>query len=71
MKYIQRHDGKPFTVVSQQLTRWACCDCDLVHDIVFATEKTGEQIGVAARINKRATAARRRVRAALAEKEEK
>ena len=60
MKYIQRWDKKPFTVESQQLTRWACCDCGLVHDIVFATEKAGEPIGVAARVNKRATAARRR-----------
>jgi hypothetical protein len=60
VKYIQRWDGKPFTVKSQQLTRWACCDCGLVHDIVFATEKAGEPIGVAARVNKRATAARRR-----------
>jgi hypothetical protein len=68
VKYIQRWDGKPFTVTSQQLTRWACCDCGLVHDIVFATDKANEKIGVAARVNKRATAARRR---AVIEEEKK
>jgi hypothetical protein len=60
MRYIQRVDGKPFTVKSQELTRWACCDCGLVHDLVFATKRKGQEIGVAARVNKRATAAKRR-----------
>lgn len=60
MKYTQRYNGKPFTVKSQELTRWACCDCGLVHDLVFATRRAGQEIGVAARVNKRATAARRR-----------
>jgi hypothetical protein len=60
MKYIQRWDDKPFTVKSQQLTRWACCGCGLVHDIVFATKQANQEIGVAAKVNNRATAARRR-----------
>lgn len=60
VKYIQRIDDEPFTVESQVPTRWACCDCGLVHDIVFATKRKGQAIGVAARVNRRATAARRR-----------
>lgn len=59
-KYIQRLDGEGFIVKSQERTRWACCDCGLVHDIVFATRRAGREIGVAAKVNKRATAARRR-----------
>ena len=35
-----------------------CCDCGLVHDIAFVAQ--GKKIGVAARRNNRATAARRR-----------
>ncbi len=60
MKYIQRWDDEPFTVRSKELTRWSCCDCGLVHDIVFASGRKGTEIGVAARVNKRATAAKRR-----------
>lgn len=60
MRYIQRFDGKGFSVKSQEPTRWACCDCGLVHDIVFVTRRAGQEIGVAAKVNKRATAARRR-----------
>ena len=58
MRYIQRTDGEGFTVPNGQITRWACCDCGLVHDLAFVAQD-GE-IGVAARVNKRATAARRR-----------
>ena len=65
MRYIQRLDDEPFAVKSQERTRWACCDCGLVHDIVFATKRKGQVIGVAACVNNRATAARRRARAAL------
>ena len=58
MKYIQRFDGDGFEVKSGEMTRWACCDCGLVHDIVFIVR--GKTIGVAARQNKRATSAKRR-----------
>ena len=58
MKYIQRWDDEPFEVKSGEMTRWACCDCGLVHDIAFVAQ--GKKIGVAARRNNRATAARRR-----------
>ena len=58
MKYIQRWDDKPFEVETKKITRWVCCDCGLVHDIVFVNGRG--KVGVAARVNKRATAARRR-----------
>lgn len=58
MRYIQRIDDQPFEVQSDEVTRWTCCDCGLVHDIAFVAR--GDTIGVAARVNKRATAARRR-----------
>jgi hypothetical protein len=58
MRYVQRWDDKPFEVRSDEVTRWACCDCGLVHDIAFVA--LGDVIGVAARVNRRATAARRR-----------
>lgn len=58
MRYKQRIDGEGFTVTPGEVTRWACCHCDLVHDIAFVVED-GE-IGVAARQNHRATAQRRR-----------
>ena len=58
MKYVQRQDGEGFEVPNGGITRWACCDCGLVHDIAFVAQD-GE-IGVAARRNRRATSARRR-----------
>lgn len=60
MKYRQRKDGEGFTVLSKIKTRWACCDCGLVHDIVFVSGPKNNLIGVAAERNIRATAARRR-----------
>ena len=58
-KYTRRKDGEGFAVPSGEIYRIACCDCGLVHDYVFVSED-GEVIGIAARRNKRATAARRR-----------
>lgn len=58
MRYKQRIDGVGFAVPSGGVTRWACCDCGLVHDLAFVAQD-GE-IGVAARRNNRATSARRR-----------
>jgi len=60
MKYCQRKDGEGFTVLSKVRTRWACCDCGLVHDLVFVSGIKGTLIGVAAKRNVRATAAKRR-----------
>jgi hypothetical protein len=61
LRYIQRWDDEPFEVRSHQVTRWGCCDCGLVHDIAFVAR--GDVIEVAARVNKRATAAKRRKKA--------
>lgn len=58
-KYVQRLDGEGFTINSGELTRIACCDCGLVHDMVLVSED-GKPIGVAAKRNNRATAQRRR-----------
>lgn len=58
MRYIQRKDEEGFEVPSGKLYRIACCDCGLVHDFVFVAGKG--VVGIAARRNKRATAARRR-----------
>ncbi len=62
MKYIQRKDGEGFSVRSKIKTKWACCDCGLVHIIVFVAGKKGSPIGVAAKRDNRATAARRRIK---------
>jgi len=59
VKYIQRYDEEGFEVPSGQIVRIACCDCGLVHDIVFVSQDN-LSIGVAARRNSRATGQRRR-----------
>jgi hypothetical protein len=58
-RYTQRKDGEGFAVPNGAIYRLACCDCGLVHDVVFISED-GKPIGVAARRNNRATAQRRR-----------
>ena len=58
-RYKQRTDGEAFDVPTREITRWACCGCGLVHDLVFVAEVEGP-IAVAARVNRRATAQRRR-----------
>ena len=61
MKYVKRRDGEGFNVPLGKILRIACCDCGLVHDIVFMThENDPGEVGIAARANRRATAARRR-----------
>jgi hypothetical protein len=59
MKYTHRNDGEGFSVPSGAVYRLACCDCGLVHDMVFVSAD-GKPIGVAAKRNNRATAGRRR-----------
>jgi len=61
-RYTQRQDGEGFDVPSGEVHRIACCDCGLVHDFVFVSQD-GKRIGVAAKRNNRATAARRRAKA--------
>lgn len=60
MKYIKRKDGEGFEVPLGKRYRLACCDCGLVHDVVWVYEKG--RLGMAATRNNRATAARRRGR---------
>lgn len=57
-KYIHRQDGEAFEVPVGKIYRLACCDCNLVHDVVFIVE--GGKLAMAARRNNRATAQRRR-----------
>lgn len=60
VKYTQRVDGEGFVVPLNQVYRLACCDCGLVHDVVWAYDKKAKLLGMAARRNKRATAQVRR-----------
>ena len=57
-RYVQRRDGEGFEVPVGEIYRLACCDCGLVHDVVFVVE--GGNLGMAARRNNRATAQKRR-----------
>ena len=57
-KYTQRANGQGFEVPLGKLYRIACCDCGLIHDVVWLYEKG--RLGMAARRNNRATAQRRR-----------
>ena len=58
-RYVQRTDGEGFEVPSGTVYRLACCDCQLVHDIVLVSQD-GKPVGFAAKRNNRATAQRRR-----------
>ena len=62
-RYVQRTDGEGFTVPNGEVYRIACCDCGLVHDFVFVSHD-GKPIGMAAKRNNRATAQRRKAKAA-------
>ena len=57
-KYVQRVDEEGFEVPLMEIYRIACCDCGLVHDVVWAYEDG--KLGMATRRNNRATAQRRR-----------
>ena len=59
-KYVQRYDEEGFVVPLNKIYRLACCDCGLVHDVVWAYDKKTKELGMAVRINNRATAQRRR-----------
>lgn len=58
-RYKQRQDGEGFDVPVGEIYRLACCDCGLVHDVVFMIEDG--KLEMAAKRNNRATAQRRRV----------
>ena len=59
-KYTQRYDEEGFVVPLDELYRLACCDCGLVHDVVFSYDNQTGELGMATRRNNRATAQRRR-----------
>jgi len=57
-KYQQRKDGEGFEVPRDEIMRLRCCDCGLVHDVVFSIEDG--KIGMATRRNNRSTGQVRR-----------
>ena len=59
-RYIQRTDGEGFVVPLRELYRLACCDCGLVHDVVWAYDRKTNELAMAVQRNNRATAQRRR-----------
>lgn len=60
--YTQRKDNEGFEVPNGEIYKLACCDCGLVHQIVIVAPglKKGTPLGMAAKRDNRATAARRR-----------
>jgi hypothetical protein len=60
MKFIQIYDNEGYEIESKEIIRFMCCDCGLVHDVVFVAGRKGTPIGVAMRRNKRATTNRRK-----------
>ena len=57
-KYINRTDGEGFEVPLNEVYKIACCDCGLVHNVVFVFENG--KLAMAAERNNRATAQKRR-----------
>lgn len=58
MAYHVMKDGEGVEFRSGERFKFACCDCGLVHDMVFVSR--GRKIGMALKRNKPATAAKRR-----------
>ena len=54
-KYVQRHDEEGFVVPLYELYRLACCDCGLVHDVVWSYDKKTKELGMAVRRNNKPT----------------
>jgi len=40
--FEQLIDGEPITMQSNEIFKFKCCDCGLVHNMVIATEETQE-----------------------------
>ena len=38
--FLQLIDGEPITLQSNEIFKFKCCDCGLVHKMVIATEET-------------------------------
>lgn len=60
LRYIQTRDGDTFYIPARKKYTMACCDCGLVHNMVFVPTPNGRRIGVAVEIDQRRTAGRRR-----------
>ena len=58
IKYTQRTDGESFTQPTKAIVHWGCCDCGLVHDLVFVAGNK-RKIEVACRRNEKETARKR------------
>ena len=56
-KYVKREDGEGFEVPLGEIYRIACCDCGLVHDVVFVYEDG--KLGMAVKRNNTETGRRR------------
>ena len=59
-KYKQLHDGDGFEIQVKSGMNLCCCDCGLVHRIVFDTKDKGKTILMQIFGNSRATGQRRR-----------
>lgn len=57
-KYINRADGEGFEIPLNEVCKIACCDCGLVHNVVFVFEDG--KLAMAVERNNRATAQKRR-----------
>ena len=56
--YIKREDGEGFELPVGEIYKLACCDCGLVHDVVFIYEDG--KLAMAAKRNNRSTGQKRR-----------
>ncbi len=56
--YKQRFDGEGFELPVGEVYKLACCDCGLVHRVVYVVE--GGKLAMAAERDNRATGQRRR-----------
>jgi len=57
--WTQRYDDEGFEMPANQIVRLGCCDCGLVHDVVFVCAEDGSHVGIAVRRNNRSTALKR------------
>jgi hypothetical protein len=62
MRYVQIIDNEGFSMPANEIFKFACCDCGLVHQVVIVASRNRKEIGIAMKRDKRATAARRRKR---------
>ncbi len=57
-KFIQREDGEDFEIPLGEIYKIACCDCGLVHNMVFMF--ADGKLTMAAERNNRSTGQKRR-----------